>query len=61
MTRAVGKSQWHRRMRGDDGNDKALPQTSDSGSDKRCGGDGGDSGVAMMAEAVVAGKDSNFG
>ncbi len=51
-------------MRGDNGNDEALSQTSNIGSDKRHGGDGrdggdggdgGDSGVAMMA---VAAEDS---
>jgi hypothetical protein len=32
MTRAAGKSWQHRHMRGDDGGDKALPQTSNKGS-----------------------------
>jgi hypothetical protein len=35
MMRAAGESQRHRRTRGDDGNNKALPQMSDVGSDKR--------------------------
>jgi hypothetical protein len=33
--RAAGKSRWHRRTRGDDGDDKAQPQMSDISSNKR--------------------------
>jgi hypothetical protein len=42
----------HRRMRGDDGNNKTLPQRSSVGSDKRCSGD---SGVVMMAAVAEDG------
>jgi hypothetical protein len=45
-------------MRGDNGGNKALPQTSNVSSDKRYGGDGGDSKVAMMAAAA---KDGSSG
>ncbi len=35
MMRAAGKSPRHRRRRGDDGGNEALPQTSNVESDKR--------------------------
>ncbi len=38
--RAAGKSWRHRRTRGDDGGDKAQPQMSDVGSNKRLYNDG---------------------
>jgi hypothetical protein len=36
MMKAAGKSLWHRLTRGDDGDNKALPQISNISSDKRC-------------------------
>jgi hypothetical protein len=56
VTRAAGKSQWHWRMRGDDGNNKALPQTSNVGSDKRRSREGRDSRVVMLGATADNGS-----
>jgi hypothetical protein len=49
MMRAAGKSWWHQQTRGDDGGNKALPQTSNVGSDKRCN----DGGQEVVREYVA--------
>ncbi len=58
MMRAAGKSRQHWQTRGDDGGNKALPQTSDVGSDKRHDNGGGEVDREYASEKkVVAAVD----